>query len=321
LIVEMLRRLVLAAGVVSALSVPAQATAQPSQATAATAASQDDAREQSRAAFRRGVAQAEAGDYPAARDSFLEAYTLFPHPSILLNLAIARAHTGQWLEAEQDLVHFLADDGGAQANELASARAELAQTRSHLGTFRLRVSPDGARATLDGRGIALMPGAFVDVRATRGTHTLRVEADGYTISSRAVVVAGDYAQDVSVELAPATVATRDTTPTDQHANGDRATLGWFLVGAGAVAAAVGVYAGAEAISKANAYNTPNSGSFQDAGTKQSGLVFRTAADVAFVGALALGGVGLYFLVTPSGRTSAQARLVVGPLGAGVMGRF
>ena len=124
----MLRRLVIAAALGTALA-----------AWTGSVHADDDARERSRAAFRRGVGQAETGDYASARDSFLEAYTLFPHPSILLNLGIARAHTGEWLEAEQDLVRFLADDGGAQPDELASARAELAQTRNHLGTFRLRV--------------------------------------------------------------------------------------------------------------------------------------------------------------------------------------
>src|ERR1700722_2273172 len=131
-------------------------------ASAAPGHAQDDPKEQSRAAFRRGVSQASAGDYAGARDSFQEAYRLFAHPSILLNLGIARAHTGQWLEAEQDLVRFLADDGGAKPDELASARAELAQTRGHLGTFRLRVAPTGSRATLDAHAVAVIPGSFVD---------------------------------------------------------------------------------------------------------------------------------------------------------------
>src|SRR5579883_1102499 len=175
----MLRRLVLAAAIASALALAARPGA----------AGDADARERSRAAFRRGVAQVEAGNYTAARDSFQEAYRIFPHPSILLNLGIARAHTGQWLEAEQDLVHFLADDGGAQPDELASARAALAQARAHLGTFRLRVSPDGARATLDAHPVALLPGSFVDVRTTRGAHVLRVDADGYAPFSRTLDIA------------------------------------------------------------------------------------------------------------------------------------
>ena len=302
----MLRRLVLAAAIASALVLSARAGA----------AGDADARERSRAAFRRGVAQAGAGDYAAARDSFQEAYRIFPHPSILLNLGIARAHTGEWLEAEQDLVHFLADDGGAHPEELASARAELAQARGHLGTFRLRVAPDGARAALDGRPVALIPGNFVDVRTTRGAHTLHAEADGFQPIDRAVAVASDRAPNVDVTLAAAGGGPTEPAPGD-----GRRTMALFFLAGGAVAAGVGVYAGIEAASRANDYNTPGSGHFQDSSTKASGLVFRTSADVAFAGALVLGGVGAYFLLTAPSSAAVQARVVVSPQGLGVAGSF
>jgi hypothetical protein len=272
----------------------------------------DDARDRSRAAFRRGVTQAQEGNYTGARDSFYEAYKLFPHPSILLNLGIARAHTGQWVEAEQDLVHFLADDGGAGPDELASARAELAQTRSHLGSFRLRVSPDGARAMLDTHPIALIPGQFIDVRTTRGTHDLALEADGYAPLERSIAVASERAPNLDVTLVP-----RGAVQGVPAAEGQR-TLGWFLLGGGVIAAGVGVFAGLEAESLAHGYNTPNSGSYQDPSTKSRGLVFRTSADVAFVGALGLGAAGAYFLLTKPSPATPQARVVLGP-GFGAIG--
>jgi hypothetical protein len=311
LIASMPRRPLLAAVLAAAALAPAVV----GMATPAQAQAQEDPREQSRAAFRRGVAQAQDGNYTAARDSFLEAYKLFAHPSILLNLGIARAHTGEWLEAEQDLVHFLADDGGARTEELASARAELAQTRSHLGTFRLRVAPDGARAMLDAHPIALIPGNFVEVRTTRGSHDLYVDADGYTPLDRPVVVAAERAPNVDVTLAPRGVSIATTTP------GGRKTLGLFLAGGGAVAAAVGIFAGVEAASLAHDYNTPGSGSYQDPGTKSRGITFRTSADVAFVAALALGGAGAYFLLTSPAPAVPQARVVLGPGFGAISGTF
>lgn len=283
-------------------------------ASAAAGHAQADPREQSRAAFRRGVAQASAGDYAAARDSFLEAYRIFAHPSILLNLGIARAHTGQWLEAEQDLVRFLADDGGAKPDELASARAELAQTRSHLGTFRLRVTPTGARATLDAHAVAVIPGSFVDVRTTRGPHDLHVAAEGFTAVDKVVSVDADRGPDVDVGLSH---GHEDTAPAPMDG---RSVAGWFLVGGGVVALGVCAYTGVQAQTLANEYNTSGNSHYQDPSTKSSGLVFRTAADVAFVTALALGGLGTYFLLTPSTSTATQAGLVVGPW-SGVAGVF
>jgi hypothetical protein len=303
-----LRRLVIAAALGAALAT-----------WTGRAGADDDARERSRAAFRRGVAQAQDGNYVAARDSFLEAYKIFPHPSILLNLGIARAHTGEWLEAEQDLVQFLADDGGAQPDELTSARAELAQTRSHLGTFRLRVTPDGARAMLDAHPIALIPGAFIDVRTTRGAHDLYVDADGYTPVDQQVVVAAERAPNLDLTLA----ATGRPRATEGEG---RRTLGWFLVGGAGLAAGIGIYAGVEAESLAHGYDTPGSGSYQDASTKARGLVFRTSADVAFASALLLGGVGAYLLLSKPATTAQaplapRASVVVGPGFGGVAGVF
>lgn len=283
---------------------------------AGAGSAQDDARERSRAAFRRGVTQAESGDYTSARDSFLEAYKLFPHPSILLNLGIARAHTGQWLEAEQDLVHFLADDGGARPEELASARAELAQTRQHLGSFRLRVAPDGARASLDARPIALIPGGFVDVRTTRGAHALRVDADGYASYGKTLNIAGEKGPDVDLSLRPA----GEPPPPPANPGEGRRIGGWFLVAGAGVAAVVGTVAGFEAISLANEYNTLGETNFQKPGTKASGLVFRTSADIAFLAALGMGGAGAYLLLTAPDAQSPQARLLVGPW-TGIAGSF
>jgi hypothetical protein len=299
----MTRRLLLAAATLATLV-----------ASAAPGHAQADPREQSRAAFRRGVTQAGSGDYAAARDSFLEAYRLFAHPSILLNLGIARAHTGEWLEAEQDLVRFLADDGGAQPDELASARAELAQTRKHLGTFRLRVAPTGSRATLDAHAVAVIPGSFVDVRTTRGPHDLHVAAEGLAPVDRVVQVDADRGPDVDVRLS---AGHDEVAPASMDG---RSVAGWFLVGGGVVALGVGAYAGVQAQTLANQYNTSGNIHFQDPSTKSSGLVFRTAADVAFVSALALGGLGTYFLLTPSSPSAAQAGVVLGPW-SGIAGSF
>jgi hypothetical protein len=287
---------------------------------AAVAAPTEQQLEDSRAAFRRGVDDAKRGDYTAARASFLRAYQLYPHPSILLNLGIARAHTGEYLEAEQDLVHFLADDGGAPANEIASARSELADVRTHLGTFRLRAAPSGARARLDTRALALIPGAFVEVRTTVGSHSLHVEADGFKSVDRDVVVDATRGE-IDLALTAVRGGGSDAATDDGI---DRATTGWIVVGSAVVVGGFGLASGVHAKSLADGYNTPGSGTYQDAATRSTGIAFRTLADVAFIVSIAAGGVGIYLLATPAPSRAAppaSARVVVGPGFGGVVGSF
>jgi hypothetical protein len=153
------------------------------------------------------------------------------------------------------------------------------------------------------------------VRTTRGSHDLYVDADGYTPLDRPVLVAAERAPNVDVTLAARGVSIGTTT------TGGRKTLGLFLAGGGAVAAAVGIFAGIEALTLAHAYNTPDSGSYQDQGTKSRGITFRTSADVAFVGALVLGGAGAYFLLTAPSSKAPQARVVLGPGFGAIAGSF
>ncbi len=295
--------------VVAAL-VAAVSAAVPRSARAA------DPREDSRAAFLRGVGEAHKNHFTAARDAFLEAYRLFPHPSILLNLGVAEMHTGEYVLAEASLTRFLVDDGGATADDLANARATLAVVRKHIGTLRIRAAADGApvRATLDTLPLALSEGAYVDVRAVVGPATLRVEADGHAPVVQQVVVAHDDNPPLDVVLPRSALV---------HAGGEGGaggrTLAWGLLGGAAAAVVVGTVAGIEAITLAHDYNSASSPEFQSASTRSEGVAWRTTSDVAFATALVAGGAGIYFFVRPLGGARAQAE--VGPRYCGVKLRF
>jgi hypothetical protein len=278
-------------------------------------AAPDDAKEQSRAAFRKGVVQVKAGDYAGARDAFLEAYKLFAHPSILLNIGIARSKTGEYVEAEQDLMRFLSDDGGASPDEITSARSALGEVRQHVGTLRVKVAPDSARATLDTKSIALAPGDYAVVRTLLGPHDLHIEADGYEPVDKKVEIASEKETVAQVALFTRNPKKPEVPP--EVADTTRPILGWSLVGAGAVLVGVGSVCGLTAIKKKNDYNAQAPP--QDDGLRSSGTTFRTVSDISFVAAVVSGGIGAYLLLTPSPRSRAQ--VVVGPLDVGVRGTF
>jgi len=282
-------------------------------AMAAPVALADGPRDESRAAFLRGVSEAHQQHFTAARDAFLEAYRLYPHPSILLNLGIARMRTGEFLAAEEDFGKFLADSGGAPSEDLANARAALQEVRAHIGTLRVRVSPARARATLDGVMIALGASTFVDVRAVVGPGELRVAADGYEPVVRQAMIARDQVAVVDVILSPSGAKPPDARdrPAPAVTPERHATLGWALAGTGALFAVVGSVAGVEAIGLAHDYNTPGSNGYQAPGTRSEGIAWRTSADVLFAVALVTGGIGAYILLRPMTR-GPDLHVAVGP---------
>lgn len=257
------------------------------------AAAADGAREQSRAEFRRGVDLAKQGDFAHARAAFESAYGLYPHPSILLNLGIARLRTGDHVGAEQDLARFLADDGGAPADEIASARSALAEARAHLGTVRIKVLPLGARAKIDDRPVALTPGDFATIRVAAGHHELVVEADGHEADRASFDV--DPGKTVSLDRKLASSSPAGGAPVEPGSDDTNRVIGLSVAGGALVFAGVGAYCGLRARSLADDYNTPGSSSFQNAETRSEGTTLRTLADVSFGVAIVGLAVGAYFV--------------------------
>jgi hypothetical protein len=279
----------------------------------------DEARDQSRAAFRRGVAAAKERDFATARDAFTEAYRLFPHPSILLNLGIARARTGELVDAEQDLVKFIADDGGATPEEMKSAQRTLADVKDKLGTIALDVKPAEAKATLDGKPLVLLAGRTTPVRAIGGQHTLKVEAEGYAPSEQKVEVVSKIESPLKVELVSTRPQGEGAGPAVSSEGIPRATVGWVLMGVGVAAAGAGAYFGVTALSLASEYNDKSKQ--PDPDKKAKGERYRTYADIAFGGALLAGAAGAYFLLVKPKPSAPQAGIVVSPSYAGVRGTF
>jgi hypothetical protein len=259
-------------------------------------------RNDSRAAFRRGVAAVKLQHWTEARDDFLEAYKLFPHPSILLDLGVSRSHVGEYVQSEQDLTRFLADDTGATPEELQTARSTLAEVRKHLGTVRIRITPVGATAMLDEKPIALVAGALTDVRVALGAHTLEASATDRDTWTGKVTIDGPEAKVVDLTLAP---------HGEKHVEGGVSAgriASFVLFGSGVALAGFGIFAGVRSIDLANQYNTPTEANFQNPSTKTEGIAFRTAADVTLVvaGACVALGIVLYVMSAPKKTTVTLA---------------
>ena len=271
---------------------------------------ESEQRQESRAAFRKGVTALQHQQWTEARDAFQQAYKLFPHPSILLDLWVSRSHVGEYVEAEQDLTRFLAEDTSAIPDELQTARTTLEGVRKHLGTIRIRVAPAGATATLDGKPVALVASDFLAMRVMRGTHALEVNAPDHETWTGNVDVDGADAKVVDL-----TLAERVALPVHVGLGAQR-TLALVLFGVGVGGAVFATIAGFHSIDLANQYNTPGQANYQNPGTKSEGITYRTAADVtwAAVGACVIAGIVLWVTVPKK-----PAHVAVTPFG--VVGTF
>ncbi|CAN5266617.1 hypothetical protein BH09MYX1_BH09MYX1_49480 [soil metagenome] len=251
----------------------------------------DDAREESRAAFRRGVAAIEKQDWATARTELEHAYELYAHPSILLDLGLARARTQAWVLAETALLRFLADDEGAATDEVETARRTLAEVKSHLGTLRVKLTPASAKVTVDGDPLSLGADGTADVRVVLGSHRVRAETDAFVASERMVAITaqGGEAELILVPLPDPTA--RGPSPLTY--------VGYSLVGVGAVSLGVGIFAGVRALSLAHEYSTAGEARYQDTDVKSTGIMFRTLSDVTILGGIVLGAAGVVcILVSP-----------------------
>ncbi len=294
---------------------PSSAIAQPKEPIV-----DNDAKDKSRAAFRKGVSQLRAQDWAGARASFETAWSLFPHPSILLNLGIARLRTDDPVLAEQDLVRFLSEDSGAAADELAGAREALAEARARIGTLRVIATPASARVSVDGSPISERmstpeKGAVAEVRLKAGRHAVVVEADGFFSDRRAVDVVAKSETEIKIALgakdAPA------PTPVEPEGPSLRKITGYSLAGLAGVALVTSGISALRAKSLSDDYGDQgNPSTFRNEDVKSEGIAFRTAADVALgIGVLAAAGAVVLLF------TDIGAKPTVSNAGRGVVLRW
>jgi len=148
-------------------------------------AEDDPATVTARQRFQEGVRQFDAGQFAKARVSFLQAYALKQHPSVLLNLAQSELRTpGHEAIAAQHFAEYLRM--GSEANKRSEAEAGLAAAKEKIGTVKVTSDRVGARVLVDGEeyGVTpledplyLKPGSYtIEARLGEDTRTESVAA-------------------------------------------------------------------------------------------------------------------------------------------------
>jgi hypothetical protein len=240
-------------------------------------------------AIRRGIEARRRNADQEALQEFEKAYALVPSTRAAAQIGLACQALGRWAEAEEKIAGVLAEtnDPWIQKNR-GPLEESLKEIRGHVGTLDVIGSPPGAEVLVEGRRVGALP-LPGPVRASAGTVSLEVRADGYLPIVRNVLVSADQLSRESVNL------TRQA---------GSATSG----GAGGALASNGgsVSAGNNgAVSKDGRTNVVIS---QPGGSGEHGRDWRTPATWATgLGAVAFGATGVVALVIRSQRSSDLER--------------
>lgn len=154
-----------------------------------------------RDAFRAGLAHAQAGRWPEAREAFERSHRLAPRSITLLNLAGAQAQTGALVRAAETYRRFLREGGPTVERHRRAAEAALGAIDARIPTVRFAVEGlrDGDVVLLDGEVIAsaILEGP---ARLDPGDHVLEVRRGGEVVGRRELSLAEGEESQVDLQL-------------------------------------------------------------------------------------------------------------------------
>jgi hypothetical protein len=212
---------------------------------------------QARARFKEGVTYFDAGKYDEARTSFLQAYSLKPHPAVLLNLAQSELRSNRPVDAATHFSDFLAQNPSAKPGERTSAEKGLAEAKQKVGELSVAVDATGAEVFVDGASIGLAP-LERPVFVTPGEHLIEVKDGARSATTRVTSLAGGTAtahltfpvpvavEQPAVEPAPAPMLEPAAPPSEVGDSSRPPFFSWLvsspvgLTGLGITAAGLGV---------------------------------------------------------------------------------
>ena len=282
---------------------PAEQPSPPSPFNGSTAGNLDDkARSRARSLYDQGVQAYNESRYYQAAAHFSDAYSVFPTPQLLFNVAKAYDKLGvpsSALSFYRDYLRKLPD--ASDAVDVGNRVRELEATLAQRGVQQLSVSsiPPRALLAVDGTPVGITPWTG---ETWPGEHRLTVTLDGHKALTKFVTVDALRAEDFSFDLKRAEpVGTAGNgASASSKSSGQVSALTWIVLGT--ATAALGGTLVAEMAAK-----------------NSSGLT-RTGAFFGGVGITAsvLGGVLLYLdLYEPDATPTQKRRAFV----AGVSGRF
>jgi hypothetical protein len=267
------------------------------------------------ALFEEAQTLVKAGNYDQACPKFKQSYDADPAGGTLVNLADCYERQMRtalaWSTYRE--ARLVAQREGRD-DRVAFCDERLKALEGRLSRLTVTVSPErstGQTVTLD--GVPLGEAAWgVALPVDPGTHELRSEIPGKEPFTITFDISGPgVTQEVTIPALTDAPSNKPgaTDPGDEQARGRGSnTMGWILVGTGAVALGAGTFFGLRAMSRWDERNTLcEGGCNQEA--KDRGDEAQTSATVSTIGfgvGLAAIGVGTYLLLSSGGEAPAKS---------------
>jgi hypothetical protein len=204
-----------------------------------------DGAARAQALFDEALTLSDQGRWTEACPKFRESFAAAPGVGALLNVASCSAREGKPVAAAREYrqaieLNIATTDPERKRAVDAQARQALKALETRLGKITLRLSPPGiaARVSVDGAQTVPMSGP-IEVEA--GSHSVRVEADGFAPSDTTISVTSG--QDAAVDVALTRGGGSSSASPARHASSGPSGLsvaGWVtgLVGATGLAGRV-----------------------------------------------------------------------------------
>lgn len=269
----------------------------------------EERRNQARAAFEAAQKAYEEQDYALAYEQFRRAYELIPSPHAEYWMASSLDLQGREREAARAYQTFLSHPGAQHVGDdkVAEAQARLSELKAKLpARVTVTTEPAGAQVSLDGQ---IQPGTTpLTLELQPGTHRLETKLPGYVPLTTDLQVAGgdEVEQRIALEAEPPPPPPAEAAPAAPVAAAEPAersmlpayiTLG--LAGAGVV---TGTLFGLKALSDRSKFD-------DNPTTERADAVERNAliADMAFGVAITLGITGIVLLTSDDTEAEQTAK--------------
>lgn len=200
-------------------------------------AGKEDAAQEGKALFEKGVAAFSAGSYEKALAFFQQSYKVNPKPKVLFNIAMCYRAMSQFKESVEALKQYLSQGGKSLSKKkVKEANNLIMEMESSLAQVTVIVNENGATILVDSQEAGIAP--LEDILVVNpGTHDIEATKEGFFTAKQTIEIEGGKNEVVSLTLVPKIAAQQETPSAAEDEEARKAkkkkmktVLLWSLVG-------------------------------------------------------------------------------------------